>query len=387
MRIAAKVTCGCKGTSCSRLHAVLSIITSVTVGQYPPLHGLLSLCFQVASTFRRLQTAAITDKSSASRVKDANREPENLINLPTESFPLFMTTRDWLKALDASCTESFFLRKADGRLVGREIDDWDGIGQEVDLADGWLSDDEGSEGEAGEDGSKEDGSKEAEEQPEDDVNSDEEVEANGEATADAEDGQQLAAAGEVGRRQRRRAAAAGADAAGANGNGEAAAVKHRLAEEVTYVSTAAAAAALWCLTCIYSSHAFSHEGIIGHFAVAAALMAVSVRRFLTVQAGGIRWFVLPVSLQHAACDLKWYGASDCGVSAAVSQVDFVSKRMWDGVIVKGMSRQERDILKAPLVYAEIMSFIKVNRDSARAWTSTAQHGSLQVPVLRTGVCL
>jgi hypothetical protein len=47
------------------------------------------------------------------------------------------------------------------------------------------------------------------------------------------------------------------------------------------------------------------------------------------------------------------------VFAAVPQVDFVSKRMWDGAIVKGMSRQERDILKAPLVYAEIMSFIKV----------------------------
>jgi hypothetical protein len=121
----------------------------------PTLHRLVSVCFQVASTFRKLQAAAITDASYAKKVKDADREPENLINLPAESFPLFMTTRNWLKALDASCAESFFERTADGRLAGREIDDWDGIGMEVDLKEDWMSDDEASEGDAGEDDSKE----------------------------------------------------------------------------------------------------------------------------------------------------------------------------------------------------------------------------------------
>ena len=41
------------------------------------------------------------------------------------------------------------------------------------------------------------------------------------------------------------------------------------------------------------------------------------------------------------------------------QADFVSRGMWEGAITKGMTRQEQGVLKAPLVYAEIMSFIKV----------------------------
>jgi hypothetical protein len=53
--------------------------------------------------------------------------------------------------------------------------------------------------------------------------------------------------------------------------------------------------------------------------------------------------------------------------------------MWDGAVVKGMSRQERDILKAPLVYAEIMSFIKVGGAAALPrdfYHSAAWHGSV-----------
>lgn len=77
----------------------------------------------MAFTFRRLQAAAITDPVYAARVASANREPANLINLPPYSYLLFFTTRDWLKALDASFEESFFVRTPDGRLFGREIDD------------------------------------------------------------------------------------------------------------------------------------------------------------------------------------------------------------------------------------------------------------------------
>jgi hypothetical protein len=216
----------------------------------------------VASTFRRLQAAAITDASYGKRVKNANREPDNLINLPAESFPLFMTTRDWLKALDASCTESFFERTADGHLVGREIDDWDGIGVGVDLEDDWMSGDEASEGDAGEDGSDEE-----EKHAEQDVDPAAGVEADAEAAADAQDGQQLAAAGgEVGRRHRRRAAAAGAEAAGTNGNSEPVAVKHRLADEITYVSTAAAASLSW-FTCIPCAHVSGNCGMLITLAV------------------------------------------------------------------------------------------------------------------------
>lgn len=138
-----------------------------------------------------------------------------------------MTTRDWLKALDASCAESFFYRTPDGHLVGREIDDWDGIGLEVDLGqDDWLDDDE-VEGAESEYSSSED-------YEDDDVNPDE-VPANWEAGWDQQP-LAVAAADEPGRRQRRRAAANGAGAAAANGNGEPVAVKHLLAHEVTYVS-------------------------------------------------------------------------------------------------------------------------------------------------------
>jgi len=49
----------------------------------------------------------------------------------------------------------------------------------------------------------------------------------------------------------------------------------------------------------------------------------------------------------------------CCVSLHCLQADFVSKGMWDGAITKGMSKQEVALLRAPLVYAEIMSFIKV----------------------------
>lgn len=37
----------------------------------------------------------------------------------------------------------------------------------------------------------------------------------------------------------------------------------------------------------------------------------------------------------------------------------MSRSMWDGRVTRGMTRQELAVLKAPLVYAEIMSFIKV----------------------------
>lgn len=37
----------------------------------------------------------------------------------------------------------------------------------------------------------------------------------------------------------------------------------------------------------------------------------------------------------------------------------MSRGMWEGAITKGFTKQELAVLKAPLVYAEIMSFIKV----------------------------
>jgi len=186
----------------------------------------------VASTFRRLQAAAITVAATAAEVAAANHEPDTLINLPEAAFPLFMTTRDWLKALDASCAESFFVRTPDGRLLGREIDDWDGIGLEVDLGEGdWLDDDEHEDDIISDDSS----SSEAEE---DDVISEEEAGAGWDAGWEDLQPAGAAAAGGGGRRQKRRAAAAaaGVGAAAAPEAEQAAVVKHLLAHEVTYVS-------------------------------------------------------------------------------------------------------------------------------------------------------
>ena len=58
--------------------------------------------------------------------------------------------------------------------------------------------------------------------------------------------------------------------------------------------------------------------------------------------------------------LSFPSSSAFSLSAAV-QADFVSRGMWEGAIAKGFSKQELNILRAPLVYAEIMSFIKVRR--------------------------
>lgn len=184
---------------------------------------------QVASTFRRLQAAAITNPEDAAAVAAANREPASLIDVPQAAFPLFMTTRDWLKALDASCAESFFARTADGHLVGREIDDWDGIGLEVDLGqDDWM-DEEGDEYEDDVSDYSSSSADDDDAQPDEVPNWQEGWDQPGAAAA---------AADAVGRRQRRRAKAAGqAEEAAVHGNGHAA-VQHLLAHEITYVSAA-----------------------------------------------------------------------------------------------------------------------------------------------------
>lgn len=187
----------------------------------------------MASTFRRLQAAAITDAATAAEVAAANHEPDTLINLPEAAFPLFMTTRDWLKALDASCAESFFVRTPDGRLLGREIDDWDGIGLEVDLGEGdWLDDDEH------EDDVISDVSSSSEEEDLMIISEEEYDGAGWDEGWEEQPAGAAAAAGGGGRRQRRRAAAAaaGGGAAAAPEAEQAAVVKHLLAHEVTYVS-------------------------------------------------------------------------------------------------------------------------------------------------------
>lgn len=104
---------------------------------------------QVAKTFRKLQAAAVTNPEDAAAIAAATAtDPVTLRGLPPAAFPLFTTTRQWLQLLDASCAEPFFARTADGALLtegGRvEAADWDGIGLGVDLG-GWGSDEEDEE--------------------------------------------------------------------------------------------------------------------------------------------------------------------------------------------------------------------------------------------------
>jgi len=140
-----------------------------------------------------------------------------------------MTTRDWLKALDASCSESFFVRTPDGGLAGREIEDWDGIGLEVDLGEpGWLEDDGSDCGSEG-------------------FGADPEV--NAANVDDRWQQEQQPPAGHVaehGRRQRRRAGeAAPRDAAAPRD--QHATMKHLLGHEVTYVSIWVVRGTIACL--------------------------------------------------------------------------------------------------------------------------------------------
>jgi len=61
-----------------------------------------SYCPQVSRTFRKLQAAAITDPQDAAAVAAATAaEPTSLVNLAPAAFPIFTTTRQWLKLLDA----------------------------------------------------------------------------------------------------------------------------------------------------------------------------------------------------------------------------------------------------------------------------------------------
>ena len=101
---------------------------------------------QVSKTFRKLQAAAITDAADARAVAAAaGRDYPSLRAVPSAAFPLFVTTAQWLRLLDASCDVPFFAGGGDGA----EGEDADGIGLHVDLG-GWDEDEE-EEGEEEED--------------------------------------------------------------------------------------------------------------------------------------------------------------------------------------------------------------------------------------------
>lgn len=224
----------------------------------------------------------------------------------------------------------------------------DGIGLEVDLGQDWLEDDEEDVADDGSEGSSSSGNDAA---AEDELNPDDMDVDMLEAADEQQQPQQLAAgAAEVGRRQRRKAAANSTQAAGAgDGNAQPAAVKHLLAQEVTYVSAAWLAAALPVRR--------GHRAVVGG---QQATALPSVWSACDCAVAAMQWFCwwlgpdlsLRLGLQSSAL-------CGCCCSCLLLQADFVSRSMWDGRVTRGMTRQELAVLKAPLVYAEIMSFIKV----------------------------
>eukprot|EP00775_Hariotina_reticulata_P001454 gene1454-1796_t len=131
---------------------------------------------QVSRTFRKLQAAAITDPQDAAAVAAATAaEPTSLINLAPAAFPIFTTTRQWLKLLDASCSgQQFFAPGLVSDQLGGEdeIEDWDGIGVGVNLQ-GWTDDEDEDDNESDDEAEDEDFSEE-----ESDNDDDEELDDN-----------------------------------------------------------------------------------------------------------------------------------------------------------------------------------------------------------------
>jgi hypothetical protein len=97
----------------------------------------------VSRTFRKLQAAAIKDPAHAAAIAAAaSRDYPSLRDVPDAAFPLFATTAQWLRMLDASCDAPFF---GAAGAAGDERDDADGIGLHVELGD-WDSEGEGAGG-------------------------------------------------------------------------------------------------------------------------------------------------------------------------------------------------------------------------------------------------
>ncbi|GMH41224.1 hypothetical protein BSKO_09134 [Bryopsis sp. KO-2023] len=116
---------------------------------------------QVEKTFRKLQ-AAVLSKDQLQHVIDLGKNVypfRPFRDIPSEAFPLFLTTRQFLRMLDGTLQEPFFPRKEDGTLLHEDrdeiLDDLDGMGllvslDECDSDDEFAGEAEMEEGEAGE---------------------------------------------------------------------------------------------------------------------------------------------------------------------------------------------------------------------------------------------
>ena len=66
---------------------------------------------QVAKAFRKLQANVLCDPEESQRLEELSRaEYHSLAGIPSDAFPLFWTTRQFLRALDATLPQPFFPR-------------------------------------------------------------------------------------------------------------------------------------------------------------------------------------------------------------------------------------------------------------------------------------
>jgi hypothetical protein len=148
-----------------------------------------------------------------------------------------------------------------------------------------------------------------------------------------------------------------------HGNGHAA-VQHLLAHEITYVSAAGflcrETRPKMCLVLKLGSKGEAHVADMD--AIASQLSSCSMLEGLVSHAVSLhRPLAAAVTVLTCSCEQPggFTNAIEAHLSCLFLQADFVSRGMWEGAITKGFTKQELAVLKAPLVYAEIMSFIKV----------------------------
>ena len=125
---------------------------------------------EVARSFAKMRRAVVPPEvaDELDALSEQSWAVLTLKDIPSEAFPLFLSQKNYLEALDGSLSEPFFPRREDGTILwerGHGYDDPDGMSQEIDLSpesdddeddddddDGAGSDDEAFFDEDGRDG-------------------------------------------------------------------------------------------------------------------------------------------------------------------------------------------------------------------------------------------
>ncbi|PSC76135.1 TPR and ankyrin repeat-containing 1-like isoform A [Micractinium conductrix] len=91
---------------------------------------------QVARSFAKLRAAVVAPEAAAAYAEATAAEPATLRDVPPEAFPLFLSSRAFLRMLDGTIEQPFFPRRADGTILWdrSEVDfDPDGTTLRVEL--------------------------------------------------------------------------------------------------------------------------------------------------------------------------------------------------------------------------------------------------------------